>query len=64
MPNATYQREYRKKRIAAGLCPYCGKLNTSDKLACIDCRRYRAKKDQKRDEQNKAKKECQLISKE
>lgn len=32
-----YQREYRRKRLANGICPKCGKPNPTKKCLCPEC---------------------------
>lgn len=51
---AEYQRAYRRKRIADGLCPQCGKAN--DRQWRTLCSRCAEDQNRKRTERNRQKK--------
>ena len=38
---SVYYKQWRQKRIAAGLCTYCGRPNPTSQRFCQDCKRIR-----------------------
>ena len=48
MTSADYHRQYRRNRIANGVCPNCGRPNKDETICCSRCRVTLSRKEKQR----------------